>query len=65
MTILDEDREILREVRRDGIKKKLGASRSEYKDQVARGMEEQSGVAGFDDSSTVHRETTLQKERGA
>lgn len=65
MTISKDDHEILKEVRLDGIKKKLGASRREYKDQVARGMDAETGVAGFDDSSTVIRESTQQKERGA
>lgn len=65
MTISKDDHEILKEIRVEGIQKKLGASRKEYQDLVARGVSTEGAVAGFDDSSTTYRESTQSQERGA
>lgn len=50
MTISQEDREILREVKREGIKRKLGAGRKEYTDRAEQASREGSGTAPFDES---------------
>ena len=65
MTISLEDRAILHEVRLDGIKKKLGASRIEYEGLVASALERGQGVPGFDEGHTIVQETTPEKERSA